>query len=322
MKRILNVSCSVFKFAYLVLCYCYNMHSESHFYNRSAQTIIKIIIFPMSVIGLNPLEESDFWQNTIRVYVCELILGYGMYSTLLFSYYSVGDFYSFVVPVAYFVCLLLVFINVWWLHSHRAEIRDLLMQIKRNIFEYPDESYFYNIYSGWLSEKSYRKLRNLILLLEIFGFIFAGSSPLIGYFFVGQMRTFIYPGWISWTVDTPLKYIGTYCLQATVASTVFWVYYMTQIYISFILVEFLRQFKKLDLALISLHERTVESVRMHFASLSDDLESNNVTDIAPHVKSSAMYKDMYDCTFRINLITCIKHHQHLLRYEFFRIKFQ
>lgn len=267
----------------------------------------------MNVIGLNPLAKSNFCQNTIRVFICELILGYGMYSTLLFSYYSFGDFYSFVVPVAYFVCLLLVFTNVWWLHSRRAEIRYLLIQISGNIFEYPDESYFCNIYSGWLSEKNYRKLHNLILLLEIFGFIFAGTSPLIGYFFVGQIRTFIYPGWISWKVDTPLKYIGTYCLQATVASTVFWVYYMTQIYISFVLVEFLRQFEKMDAALVSLHERTAESVRMRLASQWDNLEGHNFTNIAPHVKSSANYKATYDRIFRINLISCIKHHQHLLR---------
>lgn len=298
---------------HLVLCSYNKMPSETHFYGRSAEAMIKIIIFPMSVIGLNPLEKSDFWQNTIRVYICELILGYGMYSTLLFSYYSFGDFYSFVVPVAYFVCLLLVFINVWWLHNRRAEIHYLLMQIKKNIFEYPDESYFYNMYNGWLCEKNYQKLRNLILLLEISGFIFAGSSPLIGYFVTGQMRTFIYPGWISWTVDTPLKYIGTYCLQATVASTVFWVYYMTQVYISFILVEFLRQFKKLNEAIISLHARTVESVEMHLASQSNKLECDNCADIAPHVETSAMYKDMYDRIFHTNLITCVEHHQHLLR---------
>lgn len=269
--------------------------------------IVKIIVLPMSVVGLNPLIKTTFYNTHILIFICNLPTVFGLYSTFMLSMYSINDFDTFVNPIGYFACLLITFISVFFLFLHKNENRYLLNEINRNIFEYPHEANDPIIYTGWLSEENWKKLRIVIILTELIPYCLAGISPFTGYIITGKIQSFLYPGYIPWKINNVYEYIGTYFSQCLTATSVFMTYHIIDIYIIFVCVEFLRQYKKLKTALITLNIRSINTILQ-----LKTMNKNNGTESC-FTDKAKLYKTMYDEKYKQNLILCLKHHQKLYR---------
>lgn len=282
------------------------------FTGMKCRRLVKIILWPMSFIGVNSM-QSDSLQNYIRIASCCLVHVYGMYGTFSFSYHSNDDFYNCVIPIAYGTCLIMVFFAVLFLQKYKCKVRQLLCSINDHVFTYPDEERLKMEYSGWLSEDAYGKMQFWILFYEIFGFMLATVSPFVGYFFIGELRTFIYPAYTPWKVDSAFVYILTYFFQSCVASSVFWVYYVLQIYFMFVLTEFLRQFRKLNRAVRTLNERTCCDVftPVTGGNVADERRAQLKRVHFIRQEMNRSLETRYNQVYREKLIVCIKHHQKL-----------
>lgn len=253
--------------------------------------ITSIVVGPMNLLGLNPLKRDTFLNCYVPIFLSLAAFVYGIYGTTLFMYHWNKDFYNFAVPVAFASSLITCIITVLTAQMCKPTIHYVLSSIDNHVFKYPDEENFILEYKGYTSENNYTKLSVLVLLLEIAGFTVASISPFMGYFFTGRLRTFLYPQWVQWNIDSKFSYTVTYMLQLPVVVSVFLIFYVVQLYFTFVLVEFLGQYQKLQYAVETLNERSSEKLL-------------RVNDGPPSVR---------DDIFKSELIMCIHHHQKLCK---------
>jgi len=258
---------------------------------------IRIIVQPMNLIGLNLLTPDTFFNCYIRIFVFCAAQSYGIFGTILSSYHSRGDFYNMIVPMAITSSCIVMMTTILSMHICKPAMRDVLCSINDHVFVYPDEENFKLNYSGILLEKNCIKLCGAVILFEVLGYAFSFLSPFIGYFLVGELHTYIYPQWIPWNVGSTFTYVFTYILQVPTATYNFMGYYMILLYYIFILVEFDRQYKKLQYAIESLDERSRKGV------LGDDDEEM--------IRVLGSRNEEYDNAYKYNLIICVRHHQKL-----------
>ncbi len=190
--------------------------------------------------------------------------------------------------------ILMLLVNIKFLQL-RKQIRIQLQKIDDNIFKYSNEREIEMTYEWFLDERHIGAIYRWILAYQVFGFALAGMAPFIG-FLVGKNVSFlVYPGWTPWSTNGPFKFILTYVYQSLTASSVFWMLYLSQTFVVFVVIEFLRQNKRLRAALSTLEDRTMKQI----LRLS---------------KCNPEYRNyQFNRIFANKLKECVRHHQELAK---------
>lgn len=250
-----------------------------------------------------------------------LCLSYGYLGTIMFSVTNFGEFYNFVIPAAYIGALTVLMSGVLSLYFNKKKIYHLLKFMDDNVFIYPDEKSIYPKYSWLFSERNIVTKFILVMGYEITGYIFVCGSPFMGYFVNGHMKPYIYPAWTPWKVNGTTSFWVTYASQVVVVTTSLWGYYLTLTYILFILIEFIKQYKRLAEAVSTISQRAESSLVNEFGyaelnkypkRVDQHIFQYNVNSNNSDIKRE--YVVMYNKRVRENIIMCVQHHQRLKKF--------
>lgn len=267
------------------------------FQNEIMRKIVAIIVQPMNLIGLNPLKEDTFLGCYIRILLACTALLYILCGTILLMYHLEGDLVHNLVVVMPYASYSIIFIStIISAQICKSSVRYVLSSLNSQVFKYPDEQDFHIDYDGYLSEMKSKRILLHVILFVMSGFVIAWLSPLTVYYLVGTVELHLYPQWVPWSLDTTLDKILAYSLQVPPFFIVFVIRNFTQLYFIFSLVEFLRQYKKLEYAIKTVNERSRRRVLL--------------TKTGKHMKE---IEDLYYSeAFRLNLTMCIHHHQKII----------
>lgn len=175
--------------------------------------------------------------------------------------------------------------------------------IDQNVYRYPDESSTdYKISdTSKLNEYNFHKILLLIIGYEFFGFSLSLLSPLLAYLISGDFETSMYPGWYP-LYEKPALVMITSFLQLTGCFAAFWIYFVIQVFITSITIEFLRQYQRLAAVLLNVRQRTSDEV---FKKMGQDSWHGSIINFEDE------FKKRYDKAFKENVLHCIKHFQQL-----------
>lgn len=215
-------------------------------------------------------------------------------SLVTYAYINRSKFQESINTVAYTGgTILLIAVVLKFIHA-RQDLKFLIECIDNNMFTYSDEANIEVHYDWLLDECNTLKVYGSALCYQSFGFTLAGISPFIGYM-LGNKETFLlYPGWTPWTINDFGSFAITYFYQSLTAGCVFWIYYLAQMYIIFVISEFLRQYRRLGRALSTIDRRTWKLL------------------VGRSILESG-WRPKYGDVFANQLCECIVHHQILVK---------
>lgn len=257
---------------------------------------VRLMINLLDMTGIR-LYEGTFFEKYVRLFAISFSLCYTGFSISMYSIIHRENFNEFVITISYLFSTIFLLTTIVSLFTSKSKIRVLLERIDDNIYTYTQEKDIEVAYSWILDEKNTRKINALIFLYQLFGFALAGISPVLGYLFGIENQFMIYPAWMPLAKKGFLPYIGMLVIQLITAGSVFWGYYLLQVYVAFMVIELLRQHKRLKAALTSL------STRCELEVLRANAQQDGINN--PHVWYVKLFKE--------NLIQCIQHHQLLVK---------
>lgn len=263
--------------------------------------------WPMTFMGLNPLKPDTFWQCYVRLFLCCGSLVYSACGILSFAYHSEVNFYNISIPMSYAAVILVHFFDLLYLQKNKHVVRDLLLNINENVFKYCDEDDFeYEPKLECIQEERFFELHKLLVIYYIGLFAFYGMSPILGYLITDEWHTLFYPQYIPWKQDSAITVLLAYVQQIPLSVYALVVLFMFTNYYVFILVEFDRQFVRLQYALESLNER---ASRPLLPAVVAKHTAKNLPLIS--TDKSDNFNRLF--TFRRNLVLCVRHHQEIFK---------
>lgn len=190
--------------------------------------------------------------------------------------------------------------SIWILSQNRCKIFKILHLMDQNVYNYPDEESIRVEISELYREENLFKTFQLVFLYEWLGFSLSAVSPLIMFFVTGVFQVCIIPVWYPQYGDGIIGLGFTLFLQLMTCLGSFWIYNVSQILITSLTVEFIRQTKRLKVAIGSIRCRTQDMVRKRY-SKEDSSNLNKLRDMAK----------FYDDLYGENILHCVRHHQRL-----------
>lgn len=266
--------------------------------------------------GITLYENLENPNHRIKIYAVTVL--YGIFTMSMFSVINRDDFYNLVTPAAYVAALTILLCGVLGLYHNKNKIRTMLELMDGYIFTYSDE-HLIKVEYGWvLDEKNIVTIFVIVLTYELVGYISACFSPFISLALYGKIKTYIYPAYTPWTIDGFTSSAATYFSQLYVATFSIWGYYVNTMYMLFILIEFLRQYKRLATALATIRYRTGKHIMDTVSAGDIQVEQETKEDLLEYVnfKNSNVkqqYKDMFNEIYQQKLKQCIQHHQILTK---------
>jgi len=120
--------------------------------------------------------------------------------------------------------------------------------------------------------------------------------PFVLGFKKGTLFILVYPHRVPWKLDSTFVRVVTYGIQIPVVVYGWVVIYMLPLHYTFLVLEFQRQYEKLQYAIKTLDERCRKAVSTKNEDMMDVVDRHS---------------EEYSCAFESNLIICIRHHQTL-----------
>lgn len=259
---------------------------------------VRIICSFLDLTGINVKEGQYSSKQFFRLCTVLFLLLCTHLSLVAYAYINRSEFQESINTVAYTGSTVLLPVVVLKFVHTREGLKRLLESIDQNVFTYSDEANIEVRYDWLQDERNTLKVYGYVLCYQFFGFALAGISPIVGYV-SGNTKTFLlYPGWTPWTINGFGTFAVTYFFQSLTAGCVFWIYYLTQMYIIFVISEFLRQYRRLCRALSSIDRRTQKL-----------LQSARISIPASELGRKLEYGD----AFANQLRQCARHHQLLVK---------
>lgn len=191
---------------------------------------------------------------------------------------------------------------------NRNKILNLLQMIDADVYEYPDKKETALDFHEILDERNSFKVLTMILGYVCFGFSLIVVSPMVGFLITGVYQTRMHPAAYPWTEEGTVSFVVVSISQLTGCISVFWIFYVIQVLVTLLTIEFLKQYEKLGTALLTLKRRTEETVLNSMMRNS----SGDFTD-REYGRYEESFRSQCDNVYGQNLRHCIKHHQQLWR---------
>lgn len=258
--------------------------------NREPVRIMRAIL---DLTGINVIHRLYTRDQFLRLCTVLSLLLCTHLSLVTYAYLNRDEFQESIATVAYTGSTILLPVVVLRFVHTRHHLKLLLESIDQNVFAYSDEANIEVTYNWLLQEGNTLKVYGSVLCYQSFGFALAGISPFVGYVLGNQKTFLLYPGWTPWKINGLGSFAVTYLYQCLTAGCVFWIYYLTQMYVIFVITEFLRQYRRLGRALSTIDRRT------------GSLLNRTVLEDEGRPRSEDVFADQ--------LRQCIRHHQLLNR---------
>lgn len=221
-----------------------------------------------------------------------LLAAFNYFLAIIFtSIYAIknrDDFYKFINPIPYVAIISITLGTFFPIFHHQRSLSELFFNMDDNMYTYPDEDQLPIIYNKWYLQED-----NIILVLKAvqsfyFGGILLRSLPtFVQLFYSGSTETFLYPGWMPWPMEGQHWQLLTLVFQLGQGLCGIWCFNLVVLSIITPVFEFLRQYKRLEVAVGSLGSRT---------EMTSDGNKRKAEQV-----------------LRENIIHCIKHHQILYK---------
>ncbi|XP_065224349.1 uncharacterized protein LOC135848377 [Planococcus citri] len=261
---------------------------------KMRRDLLQLVATLLTDTGVNILHENDQWSIWRFIILFTSFLSAGL-STTAFCLINTNDFYAFANPAPYIAAATNVLNSAYLLLHYKNIISEILFEMDQNCYTYPDE-HLLQIEYPWYLQESNIKLIMGVMKYAIFNVVLMVSLPVFGELvYYGRIKTFIYPFWAPWKVDSLRSELMTFVLQFTQACSAVWLNYVVSIFLFFIVIEFMRQYQRLISAVSSLEHRTLQQV---------------------------VKEECFDRALRENIMHCVRHHQILHKnFERFKIWF-
>lgn len=220
----------------------------------------------------------------IRFYTIISVLIFGLFGVFMFFVMNIEEPDEAVKFAAYFCSLIVINSTIIYLFVNRSGMRKMIRKIDDNVYTYADEREIQVKYD-WLLERSASAVVIVAVALgTLSGFLVAGISPLYSVYVTKIITPYVFPSWYPWRDDTTLGFLMTLGTQMAICACACWGYIAIFLILTFSAFEFMRQYKRLTVALATLRSRTEKCVNRGAE---------------------------YDQVYRGKVIECVKHHQEL-----------
>lgn len=208
------------------------------------------------------------------------------------------NFYDYVKPVSFTVILILILVPVVATYTEMENVQLVLREIDKNIYTYCDESEIVPQYE-WFYEEDH--MINIFIFLQTFNvFIcaFGICSAILQRLLLDKVDMIVYPTWTPWSIQELIPFTGIFIQQTvTMIVSIPW-YTFAWLFALTVMAEYTRQCRRMNLALRTIQERTLKSVR---------------TEVGENSKWRIVDDSSYCDKLCENIISCINHYQKLLK---------
>lgn len=250
--------------------------------SKMQRKIIQFVATLLTDTGINILKENDLWSTWRFVIIFGLFLTAGL-STCMVSITNTNNFYFFANPSPYIAAATAILGGAYFLYHYSDMIGEILHNMDANFYTYPDEHLIQIKYPWYLQENNINVMMK-ITKYAIFNVLFMVCLPILGELaYYGRIKTFIYPCWTPWKMDSLRIELITFFLELLQCCCGIWLNYTVSIFLLIIVIEFTRQYRRLIAAVCSLESRTM-------------------------VEKEGMNK-RFEIALRENIVHCIRHHQ-------------
>lgn len=260
---------------------------------------VNVINFCLKSVGINVYQQNTplrkFYQFSAISPTISAIIHMSLH--IFVNRHNINE----VIVLAAFLGASIILVASICIFSHnKNKILKLMQIMDENVYSYPNEN---NISSQ--DEENCTNIIFFVLGYEFFGFSLSLLSPLMAFLITGIYEASIYPGWYP-LYEKPVLIAITNVLQFSGCISTFWLYYIIQIFITFVTMEFLRQYRRLRMILRNIPKKTrdtvLRSIKQNFwYSLSDDRS----------IDFECNFRQKYNDVYQDNILHCIKHHQEL-----------
>ena len=262
---------------------------------------VKIINFFLKSVGIDVYQRNvplwKFYQfGTVLPTVSAII------HMSLYMFINRNNIKEIVVFAAFMGASVVLVASIGTFVQNKNNILELMQMIDKNVYLYPEETHNHLFK---LDEENLSNTLILILTYEFFGFSLSLLSPLFAFLITGVYQVSVYPGWYP-LFEKPILITITTILQLSGGIATFWLYYVIQIFITFVSIEFLRQYRHLRITLANIPSRTKDAVLRKMKQNSWYLFSNKL-----NIKFENNFEQKYNDMYQDNVLHCIKHHQQL-----------
>ena len=274
-------------------------HRRVIVHNKLIQYVYESLInigLPLPHYRNNNQNRFNIWK-LVTFYILLLTVDI---STCMVSVTNYTDFNIFLTPAPFTAAATTLLGCMHVIYYHRKCIDEMLHQLATNVYQYPDEHLIQHIINH--RKQKWFLQEDVILMIartSKYGhwiFLIAICVPtFVELMYHHRIKTFLYPCWTPWQLDTLTVELSTVIFQAVQASGGVWFNYVLTGFIFIVVIEFVKQYERLIVAVSSLKFRTTK-----FTS-----RRRNVTGI--EIKS-------YEQQMQDNIVHCIRHHQMLHRW--------
>lgn len=262
-----------------------------------------------------PIHDSERKNtaNLPRLVICAGCLLWIFIQFIVISIQNRDNFYDFVFPLGYSTVIAYFLSGLAAFMCRLEQVKILLKHVDQNIYTYPDESDINPRYD-WITGE-----RNMVILFWcIFWYnscasVADASLPFIQLMMQGRVEVLIYPGWIPWSIEGVLPFIGTYLMHFCILLACTSICNLTCIYTLFVTFEFQRQCKRLNAALGSIEQRTLKHTLHKLNILDPKIIDGNGNGDEEDKRLRSKYRHYYQTKFKENMVSCIQHHQMLIK---------
>ena len=243
-------------------------------------------------VGLNILHSKGSY-NIWRLVLIYMLFFTVEISIVMKSIVNYDNFNAFVTPAPYLATITISLGCIHIVYHYKKLIRELLYELDTNLFTNRDE---YMIRAE--EEKWYLRDDNIFVMIAVvrygqYMFLVLVCVPILTELFLyRRIKTFIYPCWTPWRLNNLPREFFTFVLQVIQSSGGLWFNHVMIVLILIVVVEFVKQYRRLIAAILCLRLRTLVVV----SQLKDDETRKS-----------------YDRVMRGNIICCIQHHQKLYK---------
>lgn len=255
---------------------------------------VKIIDWILKSVGIDVHLSSISFTNRVFT-IFPILCSISSISLYIFNNRKHPD--KAVITAAYMGCSCILLSSLIILLKNKTKISQMLQTIDAHVYKYPDEENISVKSNGILSEENLMKSLALIFAYECFGFSLSIISPIIGFLITGKYETSMFPSSYPWKEEGIISTTVIFILQLLGVFSAFWIYYILQVVFTLLTMEFVRQHRRLRLALLSLKKRSEKK----FVE-----ESAKCFGLKKHSRNIG-----FDNVYEENIKHCIEHHRQL-----------
>lgn len=242
--------------------------------------------------GINMLNEprrSKKW----RVLILILMIFVGLLSVSMSTINNFGNFKEFIKTISWVGAATLILSKILVTIYCENALSEILHQMDRHIYIYPDEGLLNVQYEWYLEEKNIVKILHYVCVTHIVAVVMYCLPHFAEFVLFKQFRHQLYPGWTPWKLDNQTALRFTVLLQILEGISATWCLCFTLVFTIVVVLEFLRQFKRLRYAIGTLKQRTLMVLP----------KNTMVTQTKRNL--------MCDRIIGENIVNCFKHHRML-----------